>query len=97
RKTLNVRLRWRARVSMAIILGAHESTHRPAKIIAIETRARQRKRTLSVFLGVGFFQIGANRVQIGNRLLPADSRFQVSERHEHPPVPARVQIISELS
>ena len=52
---------------------------------------------MSVFLGVGFFQIGANRVQIGNRLLPADSRFQVSERHEHPPVPARVQIISELS
>src|SRR5438552_14725735 len=74
----------------------HESADGLAKIVAIETWTSQGKRSFVVVLGIGFFEIGADGVQIGNRLCRSDSRFQMSHGHKNPAVAARVQVIYAL-
>ena len=74
----------------------HESADGLAKIVAIEAGTGQGKSSFVVVLGIGFFQIGADGVQISNRLCRSDSRFQMSHGHKDPAVAARVQVIHAL-
>src|SRR5439155_4721435 len=74
----------------------HESADGLAKIVTIEAGTGQGKSSFVVVLGIGLFEIGADGVQIGNRLCRSDSRFQMSHGHKDPAVAARVQVIYTL-
>src|SRR5271155_2921510 len=70
--------------------------YRTAKKIAVKAWTSQRKGYIVFILGVSLFQIGANGVQVGNRLCRSDSRLQMSGRLKYPMDPARVQVISRV-
>ena len=68
-----------------------KSLHHRAKIVAIQTRPRQRERHLPVVLGIRLLEKGADRVQVGNGLRRRHARFQVSDHLEQPVRAPRVQ------
>ena len=75
----------------------HESLHTGPEQVAGKRWAREGVGHPGIVFGVGFFQVGAYRVEIGDGLGLRHSRLDMPQHHENVALPAIVQDIDALN